>query len=353
MLVIGAGPAGLAVTGCLKKLGIEVDLVDRHGQVGGAYRQLYPRIELATPARWISLPGLPLQASGEYVSVEQYSEYLQAYAARFDLVPQLNEVRSVRRVGPAYEVVFGDGRVQPYQAVVTATGKDALNWPDFPREAGPIWLHSRDWQGPQIAQGGRLLVIGRGVSAVEIAEEAVRAGIDTTVSCRGRVQFGPRRILGRDVHDIVHLFTAWFPRWLALGFCGRNPTLTGYDQGFSRYQQQGLLKVVSPVRYFVDRQAVFTDGSAQEFDVVVCATGYRFALPYLPPDLARSPADGHPLGNGGQSVSHPGLYLMGVHCSRLVCSQFLRGMALDAPQVAASVARRLGDLGAVAGQRSV
>ena len=70
-------------------------------------------------------------------------------------------------------------------------------------------------------------------------------------------------------------------------------------------------------------------------------------------DLARSPADGHPLGNGGQSVSHPGLYLMGVHCSRLVCSQFLRGMALDAPQVAASVARRLGDLGAVAGQRSI
>lgn len=340
--MIGAGPAGLAVSACLTGLGVPFRLIDREGQAGGSYRRLYSRIQLASPARWTSLPGYRLQARHEYVTVAEYSEYLQSYAEHFALCPERAVVHELGRLpGGLYEARFGDGQRARFQAVVAATGMDGLCWPDFPRPmAGPRWLHSRSWQGPREFAGQRLLIIGRGVSAVEIAEEAAAHGISAVVSCRGRVSFGPRRLLGRDVHDYAFLLS-WLPRWLARGYCRRSPTFTGYDQGFRRYLKEGRLRQLPLVRGFEEHQALFPDGYREEFDAVVCATGYRFALPYLPPDVARSPQGGHPLGNQGESVSHPGLYLAGVHCARGVSSQFLRGMALDAPVVAARIQRRL------------
>lgn len=345
VLVIGAGPAGLAVAACLSRLGVNFRLVDREGLAGGSYRRLYPRIQLASPARWTSLPHFPLAARGEYVTVAEYADYLQSYAEHFALSPERTEVRELTRTADgSYEARFSgaqNGHSERFQAVVAASGMDGLCWPDFPRPAaGPCWLHSRAWQGPEPFAGQRLLVIGRGVSAVEIAEEAVAHGVSTTVSCRGKVGFGPRRIFGRDVHDYAFLLS-WLPRWLARGYCRRSPTFTGYDQGFRRYLKEGRLRQLPLLTRFEDRVAIFPDGVREEFDAVVCATGYRFALDYLPPDTARSPLGGHPLGNHGESVSHPGLYLMGVHCARGVSSQFLRGMALDAPAVAARIRRRL------------
>lgn len=340
MLVIGAGPAGLASVACLRRQGVTVDWVDLQGQVGGAYRNLYPKITLASPARWIGLPGCPISVPGEYVTVQDYLDYLTGYAQKLDVQPRQARVSSLQRMDAGYRATF-DHECRDYAAVVTATGMDGLVWPDCARpEGGPVWLHSSQWQGPQAYVGQRLLIIGRGVSAVEIAEESVRAGLKPVVSCRGKVHFSPQRLLGRDVHDFVFCLS-WLPRWLARGYCHKSPTFTGYDRGFGQYQRAGLLLVRPPVQSFQARQATFTDGSQAEFDVVICATGYRYAMEYLPSQIARSRGDGHPLANAGESTNCPGLFFMGVHCARGVSSQFLRGMALDAPAIASQLSRRL------------
>ncbi len=94
------------------------------------------------------------------------------------------------------------------------------------------------------------------------------------------------------------------------------------------------------VTRFDGAAAQFADGGRQEFDAVVLATGYRFAVPFLPAEVARAPA-GHPLADEGESRSWPGLYFVGMPCERTLASEFLRGIREDAPVVARRARSRL------------
>jgi putative flavoprotein involved in K+ transport len=91
----------------------------------------------------------------------------------------------------------------------------------------------------------------------------------------------------------------------------------------------------------IDRRRVtFVDGHAEEFDSLVLATGYQFRTSFLPDSVARARA-GHPLGSEGASRSWAGLYLLGMPCARTVSSEFLYGIARDAPILARRVRARL------------
>lgn len=79
-LVIGAGPAGLAISACLKASQVEAHCVDSHGIIGGAYSRMYPHITLSSPAAYLSLPDTPLRSDAAYVSAAEYQAYLQSYA---------------------------------------------------------------------------------------------------------------------------------------------------------------------------------------------------------------------------------------------------------------------------------
>src|SRR5262245_27340962 len=127
VLVIGAGPAGLAAAACLRAEGIEPDLVDRHGVPGGAYARMDPALELASPARYDALPGLPLAASGEYVDARSYGDYLRRYTEHHRLQVRRAEVKSVARTDAGFRADDGGG-AREYDAVVVATGAF-----DFPR----------------------------------------------------------------------------------------------------------------------------------------------------------------------------------------------------------------------------
>jgi putative flavoprotein involved in K+ transport len=350
VLVIGAGPAGLAVSACLKRVGVPFRLIDRRGVTGGAYNHVYPRITLASPTRYTDLPGLPLRTRGEYVTAAEYRAYLERYAAHHGLAAERAEVRLVERQRRGFQVHFV-GQAEPafHPAVVVATGMyDQPVRPDIPglpddgpaAPGRPAVLHTHDWPGPAAFHGRRLLVIGGATSAVEVAEECAGAGLPVVVGARSGVRLTPQRILGRDIHDWAYLFFERLPRWLFGSYCGRRPTLPGEDLGFSQFRRQGLITVRPAVTRFEGAAAVFADGARQEFDVVVLATGYRFVVPFLPPEVARAPA-GHPLADEGESRSWPGLYVVGLPCARTLASEFLRGIRDDAPVVARRARRRL------------
>lgn len=328
VLIVGAGPAGLATAACLRRAGVPFRLVDRQGLPGGAYRHLYPRIELSSPARYTGLPGLA-PPEDPYVTVEGYRAYLERYAAHHRLEVETLAVERLERAGGGFAVAG-----ESYPAVVVCTGLyDTPWWPDIP---GLQAEHARDWQGPGAEE--RLLILGGGASAVEIAEEAAAAGKRVVVSSRtGRVDLSPRTLLGRDVHDYAFALW-WLPRRLLGSYCARPPTFTGVDQGFRRFQSQGVIRVRGPVTRCEGLTASFREGGPEVFDRVVAATGYRWEMPFLPPEVARWPGLGHPRADRCQSVNTPGLFFVGVHCCRGVSSQFLRGMALDAPVVAARLA---------------
>jgi putative flavoprotein involved in K+ transport len=369
VLVIGAGPAGLAVAACLKREGVSTHLVDRRGQAGGAFLTMYPGITLLSPARYTSLPGLRLDCAGEYVTVPEYRAYLERYAAHHGLTPQQAEVLRVERRGRGFLVHFAGAETPDfYDAVVVATGMfDHPVWPAVPglcatamsavggRAAADTAvahspgltdgnlevLHAHDWPGPEPFRGRRLLIVGGATGAVELAEEYARGGSAVTVSARSGIRIAPQRLLGRDLHDYAYLLLDKIPGWLAKSYCSRRPTLPGTDLGFKRYRREGLIRVRGALQRVEGKRVFFSGGDSDEFDAVVLATGYQFRTPFLPEEEVARGEAGHPVGAGGESLSWPGLYLVGMPCGRTLASEFLRGIAQDAPEVARKIRARL------------
>jgi putative flavoprotein involved in K+ transport len=343
-LIVGAGPAGLATAACLRAAGVPFLLVDRAGAPGGAYRSLYDGITLASPASLNSLPGLPLGHAAKYVGVAAYRDYLVRLARTVGLEVTADEVSGVAR-GRAGFVVRLAAREVRARAIVVATGMwTSPRWPGTPGldSCGVPVLHARDWRGPAAAgsPGGRLLVVGAGASAVEIAEEAARAGVPVTVSARSKIRMTPPTFLGRDVHHYIGPIER-LPPWLARGYCARLPTLPATDRGFSGLRAEGRIEVRPTIAALEPGgRARFTDGSSGTFGAVVAATGYTFATPFLPREVARAPA-GHLVARHNESVSWPGLYVVGAPCANRLDSEFLRGMARDAARLARTIAARL------------
>lgn len=340
-LVIGAGPAGLAAAAALGREGVAFDWVDRQGAPGGAYRFVYGGMALASPARYSELPGLALGTPGEYVTARDMKTYFERYASSHRIAPREASVEAVAREGSGFEVRFEGGARGSFAAVVVATGM--FDHPFIPSIVGlgAGVVHARDWRGPDDYKGKRLLIIGGGVSGVELAEEAARAGVAVAVSAKGgKIKTVPQRVLGRDVHDYAVLLERWSPFFLWRSFCARNPALPGTDLGFWRFVEDGKIRLFPDVARFDGRSARFVDGSSADFDAVVLATGYDFKTPFLPPDVARHPA-GHPAAKDCESVSWPGLFLIGFPCARGLDSEFIRGMARDAAPLARRVRERL------------
>jgi putative flavoprotein involved in K+ transport len=339
--VVGAGPAGLAAAACLRARGVECDLVDRRGAAGGAYAQAYRDMQLASPSRYNALPGLALATKQEYIRVGEYAGYLAAYAAHHRLEVRRAGIERIEH-GNAGFVAHDGGEPRRYAAVVVASGMF-----DFPRipaipglVEGPRVFHASRWNGPSAWSGQRVLIVGGATSAVEIAEECVAAGLRPAVAARGRMRLARQRALGHDLHDFAFL-VEWLPVAFARSFCRGAQPLPAGDRGFERMRREDRLEMRPAVVSFDGSAARFADGARSEFDAIVLATGYRFETPFLPAALPRHEENRALVVRAGESASWPGLFVIGHPCARALNSQFLRGVAADAPRLAARIAKRL------------
>lgn len=351
VLVIGSGPAGLAAAACLKQQGVAVDLVDRYGQAAGAYARLDGGITLSSPAAFTELPGLPIDAATQYITIAEYRRYLCRYAEHHQLHPEEQTVVSVVRHGERFVVKFGsDAMPRMYGQVVVATGMcdypiqpviEGLNDAAGKQAAAVRVMHSLHWPGQAAMGEQRLLIVGGASSAMAIAEQCAEAGKPVALSARGRrLRFSWARVLGVDLRRWTYPLTRRLPRWMFGQRCSLRPSFAGTDKGFIRFQRAGLIRVRQQVQRFVGNQAIFADGTSEIVDVVVLATGYRFTMPFLPAEVARA-RGGQPLADRNESRSWPGLHFIGIPCGRTVASEFLHGMASDAPRIARRIRERM------------
>ncbi len=326
VLVIGAGPAGLATAAALQRVGVAVRLVDRDGRIGGAYARIDPTMLMTSPASLTSLPGLPVERPG-YFTVGEYLAYLTSYATAFDLAPERKVVHQIRAVGPAYAVDDDS-----YETLVVASGVfDSPNRPAFAGTPSVPVIHSAQWVTATHARpGSRVLIVGGATSAVEIAEHCARRGCLTTLATR-KLAIGPQTILGFDPAHIVLPLLSWFR---PTSFCA-GATVPAGDRGFRELR---IAVHREPTR--IDGAiATLADGHRCEVDLVVLATGYRHEAAFLPADLARTPR-GLARCRRNESVSHRGVFVVGVPCARSAASQYLYGIARDAVAVARVIAER-------------
>ena len=129
------------------------------------------------------------------------------------------------------------------------------------------------------------------------------------------------------------------PPLLAPAFCHGRRTVPAADRGFGALRRAGRIEVVAAVARFDRREAVLVDDRRVPVDVLILATGYRHATAPAPADLARDDR-GVPRTRDGESRSHPGLFVIGAPCTRRAASQYLYGIARDAPAIAAAIAKR-------------
>jgi putative flavoprotein involved in K+ transport len=353
VLVVGSGPSGLAVAACLQRENVLFDLVDRSGTIGGAYRLIRPDLTLLSLARNVGLPGLRFISASRYPTVLAYRDYLQRYADVHRLQTIAAEVARIDRVGNLFEVQFTKSElVRSYGAVVVATGM--FSSPFNPHLPGLInlplsdssqisCLHSSNWLGPGTCIGRRVLVVGGGTSGVEISESCAARGIRVMLSVKRRVRLIPKNFLGIDLHNLSYHLLQFAPAWFLADYCSGRLVTPPVDRGFRRFCRAGLISLAGPICGFADKTAVFADGRQEIIDVVIFATGYRFDYPFLPRNVLPIP-QGALSRNPGRTNWWPGLFVIGYRCMKTASSEFLRGIAKDAPIVARNVRNHLREL---------
>ncbi|NKY38217.1 flavin-containing monooxygenase [Cellulomonas septica] len=369
VLVVGAGPGGLAAAAALRARGIDALVVERSSSVAASWRGHYDRLHLHTTRRWSSLPGLPIpRAYGRWVARDDVVRYLEQYAAHHRL-----DVRTgveVARVEPAddrWRLRTADGDTVEGSAVVVATGYNHTPvppaWPgveDFPGEV----VHASSYRNPRPYVGRDVLVVGVGNTGAEIAVDLVEGGagrvrlaVRTPPHIVRRSNLGwPAQGTGIVVRHLPVPLVDATARLIArvevpdLSAHGLPRPTTGLysrvhegsvplqDVGLIAGVQSGAIEPVAAVESFEGSKVVLADGTRVEPDVVIAATGYRRGLEPLVGHLGVLDERGLPRAHGPRPA-RPGLYFTGY--TNPISGMF-RELRIDAERIARAVARSRG-----------
>lgn len=368
VVVIGAGPAGLAASQCLTRNDLDHVVLERNDTVASSWRRHYDRLHLHTVKRHSALPDRPFpDADPKYPSREQVIRYFDDYASHFGVSPTFGvEVRRAHHDGSRW-IVETSGDTFHAASLVVASGYNAV--PNIPESwgladfEGPV-VHSREYTNGAMFAEQRVLVVGCGNSGAEIVLDLVEHEARPSMVVRGPVHVVPRDLLGRpsqatsialsrfsattadrlagpllriavgDLSRYGIVRPSEGPRTMIEKY-GRVPIL---DIGTIAAIKRGDADVVPGVRSVGTSDVTFDDGTTRPYEAIVLATGYRCGLDRFLEDSKRVTDDnGRPL-VFGEETEIPGLYFVGF---KNPPTGALREIAIEAPRVADSIRQRV------------
>ncbi|WP_433873489.1 NAD(P)-binding domain-containing protein [Saccharopolyspora sp. CA-218241] len=311
-VVIGAGQAGLSTAHHLGRLDVGQVVLDAGDHPGGAWRERWPSLRLGAVHGIHDLPGLPLgEVDTARPAAEVVGEYFARYERTFALpVHRPVRVRAVRDGGQRLLVETAE-RTWAARAVVNATGTwenpFLPHYPGRDRFAGRQ-LHTADYRSAEEFRGERVLVVGGGISAVEHLVELAGIASTTWVTRRppelSAAEFTPER--GRAaVAEVERRVRAGLPPGSVVSATGLPPT-----PAVRRAEELGVLHRRPMFERITPGGVVWPDGTAEEVDVILWATGFRPVLGHLAPLRLRAPGGGIQL-DGTRAVAEPRLHLVG------------------------------------------
>ena len=312
--VIGAGPGGLLTAAALKARGIPFDIVDAGRQPGGIWdidrteTPMYESAHFISSRRLSGFPGFPMPDSyPDYPKHDRILDYVRAFARHHDLERHITfgvRVESAaRRDTGGWTITLGSGEERHYRALCVATG---TTWyprvPELPGHFEGEAYHSFHYRSPREFDGKRVLIVGGGNSAADIACDAARSATKAFISLRRGYHFIPKFIFGQPSDVFAHAGPP-LPRWLeerVFGFLVNRilvGDLTRYglpkpDHAILRshpilntqilhHLGHGDIEARKDVASLEGRTVRFIDGTSEEVDLIVWATGYDKRFPFL------------------------------------------------------------------------
>jgi dimethylaniline monooxygenase (N-oxide forming) len=370
--IIGAGSSGIAAAQVLQERGIEFDCFEVGSEVGGNWRyqndngmsSAYRSLHINTSRHLMEYRSLPMpEHLPDYPNHWQIAEYFDSYVDHFgfrDRIRFRTEVVKVEPVtatgadagGPAgtrgrYAVTLrgydghgepGEPEVRHYEHVIVANGHHwDPRWPEpsfpgaetFPGEQ----IHAHYYRTPDLLEGRRVLVLGIGNSATDIAVESSRVAEETYLAMRRGAHIVPKYLLGVPTDHLTDSVVARMPlkvQQLSMATMLRlaqgkvtdyglpapdhavlhaHPTVS--DDLLTRLGH-GDITVKPNIDRFEGAKVFFEDGSAAEVDIVVYCTGYKVTFPFLDEKVVRAEGNHIDLYHRVVDPENPGLFFVGL-----------------------------------------
>lgn len=319
--VIGAGPSGIsAAKECIQHgFGEGLVVFEKSDQVGGnwVYRtdtghsSVYDTTHIISSKYYSEYedfafpPGTP-----DYPHHTHLKKYFQDYAQHFGVVPKIRfhteVLKAERQADGKWSIRSRNAegeKTEVFDVLMVANGH---HWnprlPEYPGKFEGEFLHSHSFKNNKPFAGKRVLVIGGGNSGADVAVECSRVAKRCAISMRRGHWFMPKFMFGLPGDVIYEKTAGWMPRWLrqpllkasvymvagknerfglqkpAYGVLEGHPTL---NSELIYFLGHGEIVPKVGVQRFEGKRVYFTDGTSEEFDTIICATGYKISFPFF------------------------------------------------------------------------
>ena len=318
--VIGAGPSGLtAAKNCIEN-GLSVVVFEKNNRVGGnwvfnsktGHSSVYENTHLISSKSWSEFEDFPMPDDfPDYPNHIQLQDYFESYAKHFGVYEKIRFECSVQHVSRetdgSWLIKWSDssGNIQSdhFEYLMVANGHHNVpKYPEYPGNYSGRYLHSHDFKGVDESwRDKRVLVIGAGNSACDIAVEAARITKSVDMSMRSPQWFFPKFIFGQP-GDVFAARSRWLPKKLrqyGLKILVRiiqgpyssyglpentslplttHPTL---NSDLMDYIRHGRIKPRKAIKSWDGLKVNFVDGTSNDYDIVCACTGFWTTFPFF------------------------------------------------------------------------
>jgi thioredoxin reductase len=321
--IVGGGPVGIGIAKSLAQMDLPFRIIEAESDFGGTWAisqrsgLVYASTHLISSKKNTEFSDFPMPADyPHYPGHARVLAYLRQLAARHSLYDATSfgvRVEHVAPNGDGCSVRLSTGETRTFEAVIIANGRmRKAIVPNYPGRFEGEVTHSAAYKSADAFRGKRVLVIGGGNSGCDIAADAAVTAAQTLHSTRRGYHYMPKFIHGKPTQEWLMETASQFrgrdEYWSfvqrelkAAGFDSTDYGLPKPDHGIDQvhpilnslvlyYIGHGDILPKPDVRGFDGRFVEFTDGSRDELDMVVYATGYEMEFPFLADHLR--PSDG-------------------------------------------------------------
>lgn len=345
--VIGAGPSGITAGKNLLQAGLKnLVIYEKGDQVGGnwlfsprlSHSSVFETTHIISSKKLSQYEDFPMPADyPDYPSHKQLLNYFQDYARHFGVTDYIHFNTTVTKAelqpDETWRVTLDDGSVESFDYLLVANGH---HWnprmPDYPGQFSGEFLHSHDFKSAAPFKDKRVLVIGGGNSACDIAVETSRVSAFTAISMRRGYYISPKFMMGQPIdvlaERIVHLpdFIRQpllrFSLWLNVGdyadyglerpthgLLSQHPTTNSELLYFIRH---GKVHPRRDISHFDGKMVHFVDGKVEEYDSIVACTGFIITHPFFDCSFIDYSEGDVPLFLRVFHPRHPSLFFIGL-----------------------------------------